>query len=149
MKNFKYNSKLIILCALFGYCNNYYSQKDTLHIYYLGSQTNVLDSNDAKITKWAKSLKGKKTDVEIYAYYDKSDFKKFMAERADNIKTVVIRKARDFTTIQFSGPMKGEKWQRNRADIIYDRPRKEEPEEKVEEKIEEKKSDSTSVEPPK
>ncbi len=133
---------LIIFCALIGFSNKSYSQRDTLHIYYLGSQTKVLDSNDVKITNWANSLKGKHFDIEIFAYYDNSDFKKFMAERAENLQVVVTRKIRDLITISFSGPKKGKKWQRNMADIIYDRPVKPQIEEKPAEK-----SDSTSVSP--
>ncbi|MGZ3920502.1 MAG: hypothetical protein ACXVC7_09425, partial [Bacteroidia bacterium] len=118
-KIFYISLRLVIMCALFVSTAKLYSQKDTLHIYYQGLQTSVLDSNDAKITKWAKSLKGRHVDVEIYAYYDNSDFKKNMTERAENLQLVVIRKARDFVNVTSSGPVKGKKWQRIMADIVY------------------------------
>ncbi|MES2678893.1 MAG: hypothetical protein V4635_03370, partial [Bacteroidota bacterium] len=112
-------TRLPLFCLLFSYCTISYSQKDTLHIYYKGLATLVLDSNYNKIGKWAEGLKGKRHEVEILAYYDVSDFKKIMAERAENVQTVVIRKSRDFTTIKFSGPTKGKKSQRAVLDIVY------------------------------
>jgi hypothetical protein len=112
-------TRTFVLVALFSFCSTLYSQKDTLHIYYRGLATEIADSNDVKITNWMKSLKGKHWDVEIYSYYDNSDFKKYMAERAENLNMVVIRKARDLTTIKFMGPVKGKKSQRSVADVVY------------------------------
>ncbi|MBK9285862.1 MAG: hypothetical protein IPM51_16325 [Sphingobacteriaceae bacterium] len=96
-----------------------FSQKDTLHIYYSGMQTSVADSNDAKLTKWASKLHGKHANVEIYTYYENSTAKKFMAERAENLQMIVIRKARDYSTIKFCGPVKGKKSQRTVADVVF------------------------------
>jgi hypothetical protein len=112
-------TRLSFVCLLISYGSLSYSQKDTLHIYYKGLATLVLDSNYNKIGKWADAIKGKRYEVEILAYYDVSDFKKIMAERAENVQTVVIRKSRDFTTIKFSGPTKGKKSQRAVLDIVY------------------------------
>lgn len=94
-------------------------QKDTLHIYYQGLQTNILDSNDAKITKWVKGLNGRKVELQIYGYYEDSQYKKFMAERVENLFMVVNRKARDQINVTFMGPVKGKKTQRSTADIVY------------------------------
>jgi hypothetical protein len=110
---------LFIFCALFASFTKVLAQKDTLHLYYMGSQTTVADSNDAKLTKWAKSLKGKHSDVEIYTYYDNSDFKQGMAERCENLSLVVNRKARDLITIKKSAAVKGKKHQRYVADVVY------------------------------
>jgi hypothetical protein len=112
---------LFIFCALFASFTKVLAQKDTLHLYYMGSQTTVADSNDAKLTKWAKSLKGKHAYVEIYTYYDNSDFKAGMTERCENLYLVVNRKARDLITIKKSGALKGKKHQRYVADIVYEK----------------------------
>lgn len=112
---------------LLAITNKSFSQRDTLRLYYQGLQTKVLDSNDVKIGEWAKKLKGKHVDVEIRAYYDASDFKKYIAERAEEVEIVVIRKARDFVTVTESGPVKGKKWQRTIVDIVYTRPPVEQP----------------------
>lgn len=109
----------MILIALVTFGNKFYAQKDTLHIYYSGMQTNVSDSSEAKIGKWMKSLNGRHVDVEICAYYDNSDFKKYMVERAENLHLIVNRKARDLITVKFIGPVKGKKWQRYMADVVY------------------------------
>jgi hypothetical protein len=111
--------RLIAFCSLMAISIESYSQQDTLHIFYKGLATQVLDSNYSKIGKWAESLKGKRHDVQIFAYYDVSDFKKIMAERVENVQTVVIRKARDFTNIKFAGPVRGKKSQRFVLDIVY------------------------------
>jgi hypothetical protein len=119
MKPTFFSTRLFIFTALLSFYGTLYSQKDTVHIYYRGLATDLVDSNDVKLTNWAKSLKGKHWDVEIYSYYDNSDFKKYMAERAENLNLVVIRKARDFITIKFMGPVKGKKSQRNVANVVY------------------------------
>lgn len=115
-------SKVIAVLAIgfFMSLNNIvFSQKDTLHIYYQGLQTKILDSNDAKISKWVKSLNGRKAEIEIYSYYEKGEFKKFMVERSDELFMVVNRKARDFITVKFNGAVKGSKSQRSVADLVY------------------------------
>ncbi len=114
-------ARATLVFALLICCNTLFSQKDTLHIYYQGLQTNIADSNDLKITNWFKAIKAKggHYDVEIYAYYESSTYKKFMVERAENLHLVVNRKARDLITVKFFGPLKGQKWQRCMADVVY------------------------------
>ncbi|MCC6372639.1 MAG: hypothetical protein IT236_16670 [Bacteroidia bacterium] len=96
-----------------------YSQWDTLHLYYKGLQTALLDSNEVKIGAWAKKLNGKHVVVDIVSYYEKSDFKKYSETRAAEALLIVNRKARDLVQINFSGAKKGEKSQRSTVDIIY------------------------------
>jgi hypothetical protein len=120
MKKTTFNlAHFLIFCALISGLSKAYSQRDTLHIYFSGMQTVISDSNEVKIGNWAKKLKGKHWDVDILAYYEKSDLKKYMAERAENLNLMVTRKARDFMTIYSSGPVKGSKTQRYMADIVY------------------------------
>ncbi|MCA6436593.1 MAG: hypothetical protein ACK5QC_16265 [Bacteroidota bacterium] len=97
-------------------------QKDTLRLYYSGLATKLLDSNEVKIGNWAATLKGSKSDVEIHAYYDKSEFKDIAKQRIDDIALVVVRKARDYSNITFQGPKKSDKSRRSRVDIIYTKP---------------------------
>ena len=95
------------------------SQTDTLHIYYQGLQTKTLDSNETKIANWAKTLKGKRVDVTVLAYYEKMDYKKYAQERADEMFLSLNRKARDLITIKSIGPKKGQKHQRSTLDVVY------------------------------
>lgn len=95
------------------------AQSDTLHIYYQGLYTKILDSNETKIGKWAKSLNGKKVDVQVLAYYNDKEFKKYSQERADELFLILNRKARDVINITSIGPAKGQKSQRSKADIVY------------------------------
>lgn len=153
MKSVFIIARACVFTVLFGLCGGLYSQKDTLHLYYRGMATDVADSNDVKLTNWMKSLKGKHWDVEIYSYYDNSEFKKYMNERAENLNMVVIRKARDLITIKFMGPVKGKKSQRSVADVVYTpsgsaaavQAPKTTTEEKKEEKKEKKVDPATSV----
>lgn len=96
-----------------------FSQTDTLRIYYSGLQTKTADSNDTKIAEWAKKLNGRHVDVEVLAYYNQSDFKKFATERSDEMFLTLNRKARDLITITSIGPKKGQKSQRSVVDIVY------------------------------
>lgn len=116
----KLSSLLIITLVLLAFNHKVYAQKkDTLHIYYAGLQTQILDSNDVKIAKWAKSLNGKHHDVELYTYYDNSDFKKHMIDRLENLNMIVLRKARDITSVKNMQTLKGKKSQRIVADIVF------------------------------
>lgn len=110
-----------------------FSQTDTLHIYYRGLETKILDSTEAKIAKWAKSLNGKKVDIEVISYYNDAQFKKYSQERCDELFIIVNRKARELIHITFIGPKKGAKSQRSMADIVY-RPQGSVPPPVVEEK---------------
>ncbi len=114
-------SKLAVILTIgfFMSLNQVVLAQDTLHIYYQGLQTKILDSNDAKISKWVKSLNGRKVQIEIYSYYEKGEFKKYMTERTDELFMVVNRKARDFITVKFMGAVKGKKSQRSVADLVY------------------------------
>ncbi len=97
------------------------AQRDTLRLLYQGVKTEVADSNIAKIAQWASKLpKDKKTNINIVAYYDNSDFKKFMVERAENVFLQVNRKARDLVQINSTEAVRGKKNQRYQVDIIFD-----------------------------
>jgi hypothetical protein len=115
----KYPQIALLLLSAFFYSFQGQSQTDTLHIYYRGLETKIQDSTEAKIANWAKSLKGKKVDIEVLAYYNDAQFKKYSQERSDEIYIVINRKARDLINIKFIGPKKGAKSQRSMADIIY------------------------------
>jgi hypothetical protein len=108
---------LMILAVLFSIKG--FSQSDTLHIYYRGIETKVQDSTEAKIAKWAKSLNGKKVDIEVISYYSDAQFKKYSVERCDELSLIINRKARDLINVKFIGPKKGVKSLRTRADIVY------------------------------
>ncbi len=109
----------LLLCLSILFFQNGITQTDTLHLYYRGLETKIQDSTEAKIAKWAKSLNGKKVDVEVLAYYNDAQFKKYSQERSDEIFIVINRKARDLINIKFIGPKKGAKSQRSMADIVY------------------------------
>lgn len=102
-------------------CTSMQAQRDTLRLLYQGVKTEVADSNIAKIAQWASKLpKDKKTNINIVAYYDNSDFKKFMVERAENVFLQVNRKARDLVQINSTEAVRGKKNQRYQVDIIFD-----------------------------
>lgn len=113
------NRFLLVLLGLTLLSFNAFAQSDTLHIYYRGLETKILDSTEAKIAKWAKSLNGKKVDIEVIAYYNDAQFKKYSQERCDELFIIVNRKARELINITFIGPKKGAKSQRSMADIVY------------------------------
>ena len=98
---------------------NGFAQKDTLHIFYQGYSTKMLDSNETKIGNWAKSLKGKHVNVDVLCYYYDSEHKKEAAERSEEMFLILNRKARELITINSNAPKKGEKSQRTRVDIVY------------------------------
>ncbi len=116
MKSIRIILPLFIACL---FSQNGLAQSDTLHLYYRGLETKVYDSTEIKITNWAKSLKGRKVDIEVLAYYNDSKFKKYSQERSDELFIVINRKARDLINIKFIGPTKGAKSQRSVADIVY------------------------------
>lgn len=111
--------KLFIAVLLLFSSLSSLNAQDTLHIYYSGLYSKILDSNDVKIAKWAKSLNGKKVNVQVLAYYNASEFKKYSQERADELFLVLNRKARDLINITSIGPVRGQKSQRSRADIVF------------------------------
>lgn len=97
------------------------AQRDTLRLFYQGVKTEVADSNIAKLAQWASKLpKDRKTNIDIVAYYDNGDFKKFMVERAENVFLQVNRKARDLVQINKTEAIRGKKNQRYQVDIIFD-----------------------------
>ncbi len=117
------STKIIVLLFISAFISlSTNSQTDTLHIYYRGLETKVLDSNETKIAAWAKSLNGKKVNIEVITYYHESQFKKYSQERADELFIILNRKARSLINITFIGPKKGEKSQRSIADIVYTYP---------------------------
>lgn len=95
---------------------------DTVHLYYKGLATKMADSTEAKITAWAKNLKGQHTNVHVIAWYFESEFKKYSVERADEMFIMLNRKARDLMTLGPIETKKGKKSQRSTVDIIYSRP---------------------------
>jgi hypothetical protein len=95
------------------------AQSDTLHLHYLGTQIQLHDTSVAKIANWAKSLNGKHVDIEVLAYFHKSEFKKFASQRADELFLELNRKARSLITITFIGPRKGADSQRSMVDVVY------------------------------
>lgn len=108
---------VLFVTTLFSLNSN--AQTDTLHLYYKGLDIKMPDTTEAKITAWVKKLNGKRVDVNVYAYYAESEFKKFSAERADELFLVLNRKARSLITLQSYGPKKGKKSQRSVVDIVY------------------------------
>jgi hypothetical protein len=114
-----HRSTLLLFFAFLLFSLNSNAQTDTLHLYYRGLETKIHDSTEAKIAAWAKSLKGKKVDVEVIAYYNDAQFKKYAQERSDELFIVINRKARDLMTIKSIGPKRGAKSQRSMADIVY------------------------------
>lgn len=95
------------------------AQSDTLHLHYLGTQIQLHDTSVARIEHWAKSLNGKHVDIEVLAYFHKSEFKKFASQRADELFLELNRKARSLITITFIGPRKGADSQRSMVDVVY------------------------------
>ncbi|HQQ95102.1 MAG TPA: hypothetical protein PLQ93_11150 [Bacteroidia bacterium] len=95
------------------------AQSDTLRLYYLGMQTKVADSNETKIANWAKSLKGKHVDADVFAYYADAAYKKFAVERSAELELIINRKAREIVSIKSIGPKKAAKSLRSRVDIVY------------------------------
>lgn len=116
----KHSFKLSVLVFLFiGFGPFVYSQADTLHIFYQGYNTKMLDSNETKIGNWAKSLNGKHVNIDVLCYYYDSEHKKEAMERSEELFLILNRKARELITIKSNGPKKGEKFQRTRVDIVY------------------------------
>lgn len=119
MKNSILNKTFLVASLLMLSPSITFSQADTLHIYFNGVQTNIVDSNEAKIGAWAKNLNGKHVDVEVLAYYNQGEFRKSAQARADELFIILNRKARSLITIKSIGPEKGAKSQRTMADIVY------------------------------
>jgi hypothetical protein len=114
--NFK--SFFVLFSILFISIHSCYSQQDTIRLHYQGTQTKLLDSSEAKIDKWVKNLKGRKADVKIVGYYEKSEFKDVAKARLEDIQMVIIRKARETVTIKKLGTDKGPKAKRTCVEII-------------------------------
>lgn len=110
---------IAILFITFFFAQSGRSQSDTLHLYYVQTQTTISDSTGKKIDRWVKSLNGKHVDINVVAYYSKLEYKKFAQQRADELFLVLNRKARALITIESIGPKKGENSQRTTVDIIY------------------------------
>lgn len=109
----------VMMLMAIGISQPLVSQNDTLHLNYVQVQTKMPDSTEAKIAQWAKSLNGRHVDVNVIAYYHKSEFKKYAQERADEMFLILNRKARALITIQSINTKKGESSQRSRVDVIY------------------------------
>lgn len=117
---FRLRNRSILFLLFIMFASNFsFSQSDTLHLYYLGLQTKMADTTDAKVTKWAKQLKGKHVDVDVLCYYSESDFKKYAVERSEDLFLVLNRKARDLITIKSNKAVKGKKSQRSLVDVVY------------------------------
>ena len=98
------------------------AQTDTVHLYYHPMHSAPHDTTDAKIDAWVKSLNGHKVDLQVVAYYHRSEFKKAAEARADELFLVLNRKARSLINITFIGPKKGKNFQRTTVDLIYTAP---------------------------
>lgn len=102
--------------------NSSIAQSDTLHLDFKPTQTSPDAAMEDMIVKWGKTLKGERVDVNIVAYYHKSDFKKYADIRLDEIFLSLNRKVRELITIKSQDSKKGKDYQRTRVDIIYNRP---------------------------
>lgn len=107
------------LLLSFVFVNAIVAQSDTLHLNFAPTQTVPNDTIEARIVKWGKSLKGQHVDIDVVAYYHKSDFKKLADTRVDEMYLSLNRKVRDLITIKSQGSKKGKDSQRTRVDIIY------------------------------
>ncbi|MDI1356153.1 MAG: hypothetical protein PSX36_14635 [bacterium] len=110
---------IALLVFMFVLAKTGRAQSDTLHLYYIQTQSTIQDSTNKKIDNWVKSLNGKHVDIDVVAYYSKLEYKKFAQQRNDELFLVLNRKARALITIGFIGPKKGENSQRTTVDIIY------------------------------
>lgn len=108
-----------IVLLTFVVANLAIAQSDTLHLNFAPTQTVPNDSIEARIVKWGKSLKGQHVDIDVVAYYHKSDFKNLADARVDEMYLSLNRKVRDLITIKSQGSKKGKDSQRTRVDIIY------------------------------
>jgi len=138
MKFFTKAIKSLVLILVF--VNSGIAQSDTLHLNFAPTQTVPNDSIEARIVKWGKSLKGQKVDIDVVAYYHKSDFKNLADARVDEMYLSLNRKVRDLITIKSQGSKKGKDSQRTRVDIIY-RPAGTDPKAVANTKKEDKKED--------
>jgi len=111
--------RFILLLGSIVFVQFTHGQADTIHLYYQLSATQLPDTTETKLANWAKSLNKQQTYVDIIAYYETNELKKVAQERLEEVNLLVIRKARDFTTIGSSKIMKGSKSQRSTVDIIY------------------------------
>jgi len=111
--------KFLALLLFFSLAFTKATAQDTLHIYYQNLNTKIVDTNETKIKKWAKSLGGKKVDLQVLCYYNDKEFKKYSQERSDELFLVLNRQARDLINITSNGPVKGAKSQRSKVDIVY------------------------------
>ncbi len=120
-KNAHFNLPFLILIFFTILSNNSHAQADTLHLDYPGIQIKLPDSLDIKLNEWAKkiTLNTQKYDVDVIAYYQESDFKKYAEERSSDMFLILNRKAREAISINVISTKRGKKFQRSRVDIIY------------------------------
>lgn len=120
-KQNKISQALVLTIALtfFSTFNRVYSQNDTLHLNYHYSQNTAHDSTQKKIDNWIKSLNGKHVNIDIVAYYHKSEFKPSAVSRTEDLFIVINRKARNQVTIDKMEQKKGKDSQRSLVDIVY------------------------------
>ncbi len=90
---------LTIALTFFSTFNQLHSQNDTLHLNYHYSQNTAHDSTQKKIDNWIKSLNGKHVNIDIVAYYHKSEFKPAAVSRTEDLFIVINRKARNQVSI--------------------------------------------------
>lgn len=113
------NSKtILVLFITLLFATTGFAQ-DTLHLNYVALQPKMPDSTEAKITAWVKKLNGQHVNVQILAYYNQSEFKKYSVERSEEVNLIILRKARDLVTITKNEVKKGAKSQRSKVDIVY------------------------------
>ena len=109
--------KAIIILSIFF--TKLSAQSDTLHIYYTGVDTMLRDSNETMMRKWTKGLKGKKTNIQVIAYYSDEAFKNDAQKRAGDLSRMLKRKAPRVINITFIGLAKSPALQRPKVDLIY------------------------------
>lgn len=110
---------LTIALTFFSTFNQLHSQNDTLHLNYHYSQNTAHDSTQKKIDNWIKSLNGKHVNIDIVAYYHKSEFKPAAVSRTEDLFIVINRKARNQVSIDKMEQKKGKDSQRSLVDIVY------------------------------
>lgn len=110
---------VIITAFLTFHVSRIKCQNDTLHLNYHYTQNTAHDTTQKKIDKWIKSLNGKHVNIDIIAYYHKSEFKPAAVSRTEDLFIVINRKARNQVTIDNMEQRKGKNSQRTLVDIVY------------------------------
>lgn len=91
----KFGKQLFFLTLMNLMLLNLPAQKyDTLRLYYHFSQTDLPDSNKAKVDKFIAKLNNQPTDVSVLGYYQKNEFKNLAVDRTNLVHECLRGKAR-------------------------------------------------------